>query len=245
MPAHFIPATPALDQQAPGSGTTRENHTKKGSIRMSEQLMNAMINMQEQEALALVKEMMANQEDPLKILQICTQAMETVGQRFEAGDYFLPELMMAGEILKQVSEIIKPQISTVPGAETVTAGKVLMGTVKGDIHDIGKDIVTFLLEVNGFDVRDIGIDVPPAVFVEEIKAFQPQVVGMSGLLTLAYDAMKETVSAIEQAGLRNSVKIMIGGGQMSDKIRDYAGADAYGKDAVAGVALAKKWTKEL
>jgi methanogenic corrinoid protein MtbC1 len=211
---------------------------------MSEKLMSAMINMQEQEALALVKELMANGEDPMKILQVCTQAMETVGQRFEAGDYFLPELMMAGEILKQVSDIIKPQIAASPEADALKTGRVLMGTVEGDIHDIGKDIVTFLLEVNGFKVRDIGIDAPPAKFVEEIKAFQPQVVGMSGLLTLAYDAMKTTVTAIEQAGLRDSVKIMIGGGQMSDKIREYAGADAYGKDAVAGVALAKKWTKE-
>jgi 5-methyltetrahydrofolate--homocysteine methyltransferase len=117
-----------------------------------------------------------------------------------------------------------------------------MGTVEGDIHDIGKDIVTFLLEVNGFEVRDIGIDVPPDTFVEEIKAFQPQVVGMSGLLTLAYDSMKRTVQAIEEAGLRDTVKIMIGGGQVSEKIREHAGADAFGKDAMEGIALVKQWT---
>jgi methanogenic corrinoid protein MtbC1 len=208
---------------------------------MSKKLMDAMISMREQEALDIVIEMMQHNADPLKILHDCTQAMETVGRRFEAGDYFLPELMMAGEILKQISDIVKPKITGESDGIEAKTGRVLIGTVEGDIHDIGKDIVAFLLEVNGFTVRDIGIDAPPARFVAEIREFQPHVVGMSGLLTLAYDAMKETVAAIEQAGLRNGLKIMIGGGQMSEKIREYAGADAYGRDAVAGVALAKKW----
>jgi methanogenic corrinoid protein MtbC1 len=208
---------------------------------MLEKLMDAMITMREQESLEIVRELMDNHENPLTILQYCTQAMEIVGARFEAGDYFLPELMMAGEILKQISDMVKPQITGESAERAAKTGRVLIGTVEGDIHDIGKDIVTFLLEVNGFEVRDIGIDVLPARFVEEIKDFRPHVVGMSGLLTLAYDAMKETVTAIEQAGLRDRVKIMIGGGQMSEKIREYAGADAYGRDAVAGVALSKKW----
>jgi 5-methyltetrahydrofolate--homocysteine methyltransferase len=212
---------------------------------MSKKLMHAIITMQEQEALELVRQLMDTHEDPFTILQYCTQAMGTVGQRFEAGDYFLPELMMAGEILKQISDILKPQISAKPGKAFTKAGKVLIGTVEGDIHDIGKDIVSFLLDVNGFEVRDIGIDVPPAKFVEEIKTFQPHVVGMSGLLTLAYDAMKATVNAIERAGLRDHLKIMIGGGQMSDKIKDYTGVDAYGKDAVAGVSLVKTWVEGM
>jgi methanogenic corrinoid protein MtbC1 len=116
-----------------------------------------------------------------------------------------------------------------------------MGTVEGDIHDIGKNIVTFLLDVNGFEVRDIGIDVPPSKFVEEIKDFKPQVVGLSGLLTLAYGSMKKTVQVIEKAGLRDRVKIMIGGGQVNEQTREYVGADAFGKDAMEGVTLAKKW----
>jgi len=116
-----------------------------------------------------------------------------------------------------------------------------MGTVKGDIHDIGKDIVTFMLEVNGFQVLDLGIDVPPTKFVDAIKDFQPQVVGMSCLLTLAFESMKETVEVIEKAGLRHEVKIMVGGGQVSEMVRDYANADAYGEDAIAAVRLAKNW----
>ena len=206
---------------------------------MSEQLVDAMSNMREQEALQIARTLIDAGEDPLKILDDCSKSMEIVGKRFEEGTYFLPELMMAGEMLKQISEMVKPKLQG--DATTAKRGKVLIGTVEGDIHDIGKDIVTFLLEVNGFEVRDIGIDVSPGRFVEEITAFQPHVVGMSGLLTLAYDSMKDTVQAIEAAGLRDKVKIMIGGGQMSEKVKVYAGADAFGKDAMEGLALAKKW----
>ena len=206
---------------------------------MSEKLVGAMTNMRENEAIEIAKSLVENGEDPIKILDDCTKAMETVGKRFEAGEYFLPELMMAGEMLRQISEMVKPKMR---GERVLQKrGKVLIGTVEGDIHDIGKDIVTFLLSVNGFEVRDIGIDVPPSTFVEAIKDFKPQVVGMSGLLTLAYDSMKNMVQAIEEAGLRDSVKIMIGGGQMSETVRKYAGADAFGKDAMEGVNLAKKW----
>jgi 5-methyltetrahydrofolate--homocysteine methyltransferase len=206
---------------------------------MSDSLVDAMSTMREQEALAIAKALLDGDEDPLQILDDCSKAMEIVGKRFEEGTYFLPELMLAGDMLKQISEMVKPKLHG--EASSGKRGKVLMGTVEGDIHDIGKDIVTFLLEVNGFEVRDIGIDVPPRTFVEEIKAFQPQVVGMSGLLTLAYDSMKRTVQAIEEAGLRDTVKIMIGGGQMSEKVRAYAGADAFGNDAMEGITLAKKW----
>jgi 5-methyltetrahydrofolate--homocysteine methyltransferase len=206
---------------------------------MSDKLLDAMSNMREQESLDIAGDLLAQGEDPLKILDTCTRAMETVGERFETGRYFLPELIMAGEILKQISGLVKPKLQGDAGTEK--KGRVLIGTVKGDIHDIGKDIVTFLLDVNGFEVNDIGIDVPPQRFVEEIERFQPQVVGLSGLLTLAYDAMKETIETIARAEQRDRVKIMIGGGQMSEKVREYVGADAYGADAVAGVALAKKW----
>ena len=206
---------------------------------MSNDLLAAMIDMKESEALEITRSLLDSGEDPVSILETCTRAMETVGKRFEEGTYFLPELMMAGEILSQISALVKPMLKG--EVTTQKRGKVLMGTVQGDIHDIGKDIVTFLLDVNGFEVRDIGIDVPPETFVETIREFKPQVVGMSGLLTVAYESMKKTVQAIEEAGLRDQVKIMIGGGLMDDKVCEYAGADAFGRDAMAGVALAKKW----
>ena len=206
---------------------------------MSHELVEAMAGMKEQEALDLAKKMLDGGEDPLKVLDLCREAVEVVGKRFEEGKYFLPELMMAGEMLKQISDMAKPLIQTEQKVER--SGKVLIGTVEGDIHDIGKDIVVFLLDVNGFEVHDLGVDVPRQKFVDAIKEVQPQVVGMSGLLTLAYDAMKNTVEAIAEAGLRDKVKIMIGGGGMSEEVREYAGADAYGADAMAAVNLSKEW----
>ena len=173
------------------------------------------------------------------ILDLAREAMAIVGQRYDEGAYFLPELMLAGEMLNQISDVVKPELAKMP--EIKRHGKVLIGTVEGDIHDIGKNIVTFMFDVNGFDVLDLGVDVPPQKFVEAIQDFEPQVVGLSGFLTLAFDAMKETVDAIKEAGLRDKVKIIVGGGQISEEIKEYTGADAYGKDAMAGVSLAKKW----
>jgi len=206
---------------------------------MTESLIYAMVEMQEAEALEKAKQLLGEGTDPMNILEACSKAMETVGKRFEQGEYFLPQLIMAGVILKKISETIKPLINE----EKTEAGRgrVLMGTVRGDIHDIGKNIVIFLLEVNGFEVRDIGIDQPPENFVEAIREFQPQVVGMSGLLTLAFNSMKETVRAIEDARLREKVRIMIGGAQVTEQVKDYTGADAYGPDALAGVRLVEQW----
>jgi methanogenic corrinoid protein MtbC1 len=206
---------------------------------MSKQLVNAIADMREDEALKLVKEMVESGSGPGAILDAAREAMDIVGKRYEKGAYFLPELILAGEILNQITEIVKPELSKLPEIER--RGKVLIGTVEGDIHDIGKNIVTFLLDANSFDVLDLGVNVPPQKFVQAIQDFQPQVVGLSGFLTLAFDAMKETVEAIKAAGLRDKVKIMIGGGQINESIREYTGADAYGKDAVAGVSLAKQW----
>jgi methylmalonyl-CoA mutase cobalamin-binding domain/chain len=206
---------------------------------MTEALIQALVEMDEAGALKETKALLDGGCDPVKILEACTTAMEAVGKRFESGEYFLPHLMMAGEMLKQVSDTVKPLLKEEQTA--AEKGKVLIGTVKGDIHDIGKNIVTFLLEANGFEVRDIGVDQPPASFVEAVREFKPAVVGLSGLLTLAFDAMKETVQALQDAGLRDQVKIMIGGGQMSDKVKEYTGADAYGPDAMAGVRLCRQW----
>jgi len=206
---------------------------------MTESLIYAMVEMQEAEALQKAKQLLDEGTSPMKILDACSAAMEAVGKRFEKGEYFLPNLMMAGEMMKQISAILKPLLKQ---EQTGTGrGKVLIGTVEGDIHDIGKNIVTFLLEANGFEVRDIGIDQSPQKFVEAIGDFRPDVVGMSGLLTLAFESMKNTVQAIEAAGLRETVRIMIGGGQVTEQVKDYTGADAYGPDAVVGLRLTKEW----
>jgi 5-methyltetrahydrofolate--homocysteine methyltransferase len=206
---------------------------------MAGDLVNLLADLKEQEALKVVKDRLAKGEDAFKILDDARSGMEIVGKRFAESQYFIPDLVYSGEILKAVSELVKPKLTK--GADAKKLGKVVFGTVAGDIHDIGKDIVVFMLDVNGFEVHDLGVDVPVQKFVDKIKETGAPVVGLSGFLTLAFDSMKQTIEAISGAGLRDKVKIMIGGGQMSEEVRKYTGADAYGKDAMAGVSLAQKW----
>jgi methanogenic corrinoid protein MtbC1 len=206
---------------------------------MDNELVNLMAELKEEETYARVEALMAAGREPMGILDDARSAMEIVGKRFETEEYFIPDLVLAGEILKTISDKVKPLLNKEEAM--AKKGKVLIGTVAGDIHDIGKDIVTFMLDVNGYEVLDLGINVPVKVFVEKITAFQPQVVGLSGFLTLAFDSMEKTVRALEEAGLRDQIKIMIGGGQMDEEIRKYARADAYGKDAAAAVNLCKQW----
>jgi 5-methyltetrahydrofolate--homocysteine methyltransferase len=207
-----------------------------------QQLVEWLADMREDDAVPLATAMLLEQgADPLRVLALCRAAMDIVGKRFAQGEYFLPELVLAGEMLDRIGAIAKPLIKTGPEGSAKKLGKVLMGTVNGDLHDIGKNIVTFMLDINGFEVKDIGVDVPVPTFLDEIKAFQPDVVGLSGFLTLAFDSMKETIEAIAAAGRRDKMQIMIGGGQIDEAVRNYTGADAFGVNAVEAVALCKKW----
>ena len=206
---------------------------------MSGDYVNLLADLNENEVLKLTRERLDAGEDAMKILDDSRQAMAIVGKRFADGEYFLPELVFSGELLRQVSEMVKPHLSST--AETKRIGKVVIGTVAGDIHDIGLNIVDFMLDVNGFEVFNLGVDVPVDTFVAKMKETSAPVLGLSGFLTPAFDAMKETVEAMENAGLRDKMKIMIGGGQMDDEVRKYAKADAYGNDAMAAVTLAKGW----
>ncbi|MBY9018983.1 MAG: cobalamin-dependent protein, partial [Candidatus Lokiarchaeota archaeon] len=148
--------------------------------------------------------------------------------------------IMSGEILRQIFEALGPKLKDAQSTEK-KKGKVLLGTVAGDIHDIGKDVVKFMLDVNGFDVLDLGVDVPHEKFIESLKEFKPKVLALSGFLTLAFDSMKEIIQKINEAGLRDKVKIMIGGGTLDERIVEYVDADAYGDSAVDAVNLATKW----
>jgi len=210
---------------------------------MTKALVDAMVGMKEPQAVAVAEMLLNDGVDPLHVLELCRQAVETVGKQFEAGNYFLPELILACDMLKKISKMAKPYLKDEPNIQAERLGKVVIGTVQGDIHDIGKDIVAFLLDVNGFEVHDLGVDVPASKFVETIKKVKPQVVGMGALLTVAFESLKSTVEAIQAAGLREQVKIMIGGGGVDEKLRKYSGADAYGEDAMAAVNLSKKWTE--
>lgn len=206
---------------------------------MSDDLINLLADLKDAEVLELVKKRLNNNEDPLKILEDSRKGMEIVGERFAADEYFLPELVFSGDLLKRVTEIVKPHLTQ--AVETKRIGKVVIGTVSGDIHDIGLNIVDFMLDVNGFEVHNLGVDVPIESFINKVKEIGAPILGLSGFLTPAFEVMKETVEAVETAGIREKVKIMIGGGQLDDDVRKYAGADAYGKNAMEAVALAKGW----
>ncbi|OGN97060.1 MAG: hypothetical protein A2Y89_07155 [Chloroflexi bacterium RBG_13_51_18] len=207
---------------------------------MSGDFVNLLADLKEEEVLALTKKRLAAKEDPQKILEDNTKAMALVGKRFADGEYFLPELVFSGELLREINELVRPHLAQ-STTKVKKLGKVVIGTVAGDIHDIGLDIVGFMLDVNGFEVTNLGVDVPAEKFVKAMKDTKAPVLGLSGFLTPAFDAMKETVEALEKAGLRKDIKIMIGGGQMDDEVRKYAKADAFGKDAMAAVSLTQKW----
>ena len=206
-------------------------------------LINLIADMEEDDAIAMARQLLDGGMQPAAMLEICRSAMDIVGQRFEDQEYFIPELILAGEMLEQIGDMVKPLIAA--GAEDAedreAAGTVLIGTVHGDLHDIGKNIVTFMLDVNGFEVIDLGVDVQPQDFIDAIKKSAPPIIGLSGFLTLAFDSMKETVDAITEAGLRDQVKIMIGGGQVDDSILAHTGADAFGINAMQAVSHCKGW----
>jgi methanogenic corrinoid protein MtbC1 len=206
-------------------------------------LVNSITEMKEDSALDITRGLLAQGIDPLLIIEDCRKAMEIVGNRFQAGEYFLPELILGGEMLKSISLLVKPYLLTNTGT-TLKKGKILIGTVKGDIHDIGKNVVVFILEANGYEVKDLGVDVPVRKFVEEINIFHPDIVALSSLLTIAHTSMKETVEAINASGMREKVKTMIGGGTVDELVWQFSGADAYGRDVLEAIKLADEWIGE-
>jgi methylmalonyl-CoA mutase cobalamin-binding domain/chain len=208
---------------------------------MSQKLIDAIIEMREEDALKIAHELLEEGVPPMEILDACREATNIIGKRFETGESFIPELIMAGEMMASITAILKPRMAE--EAEEMKLGKIVIGTVQGDIHDIGKDIVAFMLDLNGFEVTDLGVNVPPSNFVEAVKESGAKIVGLSGFLTLAFNPMKDTVAALKAAGL-DDVKVMIGGGQVDEQIRVFTGADAYGDDAMDAVAIAQKWVKE-
>ena len=208
---------------------------------MKEKLVTAIADMNEEEAMNLARAMLDAGDDPQVVLDACTEAMLIVGARYDAKEYFLPELIIAGDMMKRIGNLVKPKLRA-QVAQAKPLGTVVIGTVAGDIHDIGKDVVSFMLSVNNFQVYDLGVDVSAVAFVAKIREVQPEIVGLSGFLTLAFDQMKRTVQAIQEAGLRDRVKIMIGGAIMDASAAQYVGADAYGASASAAVKLAQFWT---
>lgn len=209
---------------------------------MHDELALAIAELDEDGMAALVKQRLEAGENPQAILESCRDGMKLVGERYECGDYFVSELIMAGEMFKTANALLAPHF--VPG-EGSFKGKIVFGTVKNDIHDIGKDLVVGMLKAAGYEVYDLGIDVPVEKFVETVKETGAKIVGLSGLLTIAFDSMKATVDALAAAGLRPGVKVMIGGGPVTQQVLEFCGADALGEDAQSAVNFAAQWMAEM
>jgi len=210
-------------------------------MKSMQDLIMAIAEMKEDDAKALTQKYVDQGAPPAEILDAYKKALGIVGKRFEEGQYFVPELILAGEMMKTASELMKPIMGGEQAVQGRRIGKFLLGTVQGDIHDIGKDMVAMLMDMNGFDVKDLGVDVPAQKFSDAAKEFCPDVVGLSGLLTLSYESMKSVVDLLKEIGMRDKVKVIIGGGQVDERACKHVGADAWVTDAVTGVTYALKW----
>lgn len=208
--------------------------------RTSAELVSVIADLQEESALALVRERLDSGDDPLLIIKDCQEGLRQVGLRFERNVYFLAGLIMGGEIFRQVMELVQPVVERHVSGEA--SGRILLGTVEGDIHDLGKNIVNMLLRCHSFAVHDLGVDVSPTTFAEQTAQVRPHLVGLSGLLTSAYDAMRETIALLRAQGYEGP--IVIGGGQLSEEVCQYVAADYWTTDAVAGLALCKRLVDE-
>ncbi len=202
------------------------------------EISDALADLEEDKVLKLVKEKLDANEDPFKILEACRKGIADIGNQSIEGTAFLTDLIMAGEIFKEAMELLMPKL-VIPESEI--KGKVVIGTVEGDIHNIGKDIAITFLKAAGFDVTDLGVNVLPQKFVDAIKEHKPQVVGLSGLLTLSIEPMKKTIENISDANLREEIKIIVGGERMDQGVCEHVGADAWVNDAVEGVKIIKNW----
>ena len=199
-------------------------------------LIAAISDLEEEMVLALVRQRLDAGDDPLLILKDCREGMRQVGARYETNEYFLAGLIMAGEIFRRVMELLQPVVERQVSGQA--SGRILLGTVEGDIHDLGKNIVNMLLSCHSFVVHDLGVDVPPTTFVEHATRIQPDLVGLSGLLTNSFDAMRRTVALLRAQGYHGPV--IIGGGQLNEQVCHYVGADQWATDAVTGVELCQR-----
>jgi methanogenic corrinoid protein MtbC1 len=194
-------------------------------------------NLEMDELMEVVQKELDNGTDPVEILKEGEAGMVKVGELFSSGEYFVSDLMMSGEMFKEMGEMLEPHLA---GKTGDVLGKVVLGTVEGDIHDIGKDLVYIMLKSGGFDVIDVGVDAKPEVFVDALKESGAPLLALSCLLTTCYDSILNTVKAVEAAGLREQVKIVIGGGPTDESVVQYTGADAVGNDAQSAVRLCKE-----
>jgi methanogenic corrinoid protein MtbC1 len=209
-----------------------------------EQLISLLADLEEEAVLELVRQRLDAGDDALQIIEDCNEGMRQVGQRYEHGEFYVSGLIMSGEIFREVVELVQPLLEQQTKGQS--SGTVLMGTVSGDIHDIGKNITSMLLSCYGFTVIDLGVDVPPAVFAAKAIEVKPDVVGLSGLITASFEAMKTTVAELHaQAQVQHcSFPIVIGGGMIDEQVCRYVGADYWVTNAMDGVRLCQRLTEQ-
>jgi methanogenic corrinoid protein MtbC1 len=206
-------------------------------------LTKAMGDLDEEGALSLARDFVAgkpSEAETLAAVSALQDGMATVGDRFEKGDYFIGDLIFAGELLTELVAILKPDTVSVGSAK---AGKIVLGTVKNDLHDIGKNIFSSMAKAAGFEVYDVGIDQDPQVFIDKVRELRPDVLGLSGVLTLAVSSMKTTIDGLKAAGLKNQVKVIIGGACAGKEAMDVSGADAWTTNAAEGVKICLDWVR--
>jgi methylmalonyl-CoA mutase cobalamin-binding domain/chain len=203
-------------------------------------VIELLADLEEDAVLARVRQRVATDDDPLQIIQDCNAGMRQVGERYEQGRYYLSGLIMAGEIFREAMELMQPVLAG--QAARQSSGRVLLGTVQGDIHDIGKDMVGMLLTCYGFTVIDLGVDVAPEAFVEQVAQQQPDVVGLSGVLLASHTVMRKTVQALQALAHKQGrmLPIIIGGGMIDDQICRFVGANYWAADAMSGVHLCQQ-----
>ena len=200
-------------------------------------LYDAILNGDLKTSVAVTKQALADRMNPMElIMQHMVPAMDEVGRRFECQEYFVPELLFAGRAMKAALALLRPLLAS---ADAAPAGRVVIGTVQGDLHDIGKNLVAALLEGGGFEVHDLGVDVPPSRFVVAVRRYSPQIVGLSALLTVTLPAMRKTIEALRESGVRPDVKVMVGGAPVTGRYAAEIGADGYGDNAFGAVRLAR------
>lgn len=202
--------------------------------------MNAIADLKEREALKAAEEMLSSGVDPLHVVEISRLGMDEVGRRYERNEYYLSGLIMSSEIFNEIMVMLDRSFNY--QFVRKEDPKVILGAPLGDVHDIGKNVVSSLLRCSGFNVVDLGVSVNPSRFVEAARESAATVIGMSALITTAYESIRETVLCFERAGMRDEVKIMLGGGAISAKVCEYAGADAWGRDASDALRFARLFT---
>lgn len=207
---------------------------------IKDRLIKHVERLEEEKVLEAANEALNAGMDPLQLLELLNEGMNRVGGLYEQKDYYIADLIMAGIIFKQVLELDQ-MIAHFKGRKNNRIGKVVLGTAKGDIHDIGKDIFRGMLEANGFEVIDIGVDAPKELFVKKTEEHQADIVGLSGVLTSTLDEMKEVVDAFKEAGLRDKVRIIVGANHLTEDAFRYIGADGFANDASVGAKLCREW----